>query len=186
MAVETCKKANNEQVALLKCTVAYPAPLAASNLLTIPDMIRKFGLITGLSDHTMGFIAPVVAVSLGAKIIEKHFIVDKSIGGPDSSFSLDANEFTEMVTMVRHAESCMGEIKYKSEASIINGRGVTGRSLFFMENVKAGEVITKKNIRSIRPGFGLHPKYLKELIGKKLVCDVERGMPVSWQQIQIQ
>ena len=186
LAVETCKKANNEQVALLKCTVAYPAPLAASNLLTIPDMIRKFGLITGLSDHTMGFIAPVVAVSLGAKIIEKHFIVDKSIGGPDSSFSLDANEFTEMVTMVRHAESCMGEIKYKSEASIINGRGVTGRSLFFMENVKAGEVITKKNIRSIRPGFGLHPKYLKELIGKKLVCDVERGMPVSWQQIQIQ
>lgn len=186
LAVETCKQANNEQLALLKCTVEYPAPLAAADLLTIPDMISKFGLVTGLSDHTMGFIAPVVAVSLGAKIIEKHFIVDRSIGGPDASFSMNAGEFAEMVTMVRQAEECMGEIRYKSEDAILNGRGVTGRSLFFVENLKAGETITKKNIRSIRPGFGLHPKYLTELIGKKVLCDIERGTPVSWQQIQIQ
>jgi pseudaminic acid synthase len=99
---------------------------------------------------------------------------------------MNAGEFAEMVMMVRQAEASMGEIRYKSEASIVNGRGVTGRSLFFVENVKAGEMITEKNIRSIRPGFGLHPKYLKELIGKKVVCDVERGTPVSWNQIQAQ
>jgi pseudaminic acid synthase len=184
LAVETCKQAKNEQIALLKCTVEYPAPLDAADLLTIPDMISRFGLTTGLSDHTMGFIAPVVAVSLGAKIIEKHFIVDRSIGGPDASFSMNAGEFAEMITMVRQAEASMGEIKYKSDASIVNGRGLTGRSLFFVENVKAGELVTEKNIRSIRPGYGLHPKHLKELIGKKIACDVERGTPVSWNLIQ--
>jgi pseudaminic acid synthase len=186
LAIETCKQANNNQVALLKCTVEYPAPLAAADLLTIPDMISRFGLVAGLSDHTMGFIAPVVAVSLGAKIIEKHFIVNRFIGGPDASFSMNAGEFAEMVMMVRQAEECIGEIRYKSEDSILNGRGVTGRSLFFVENIKTGEMITEKNVRSIRPGFGMHPKYLKELIGKKVVCDVERGTPVSWQQIQTQ
>lgn len=185
LAIETCKKVSNEQIAILKCTVEYPAPLSAADLLTIPNMAQKFGVVTGLSDHTMGFVAPVVAVSLGAKIIEKHFIVDRSIGGPDSSFSLNFNEFKEMVMMVRKAEESLGEVKYRTEESIENGRGITGRSLFFVENMKAGEQITEKNVRSIRPGFGLHPKHLKDIIGKRVSSPVEKGTPVSWQDIQL-
>jgi len=184
LAVETCRNVSNDQIALLKCTVEYPAPLSAADLLTIPDMVKKFKVIAGLSDHTMGFIAPVVAVSLGARIIEKHFIVDRSIGGPDSSFSLNFDEFTKMIGMIRQAEECMGEIRYKSKESIANGRGVIGRSLFFVENMKKGDVISENNVRSIRPGFGLHPKYLKELIGKKIVSDIEKGTPVAWQFIK--
>lgn len=184
LAIETCRNVSNEQLALLKCTVEYPAPLAASNLLTISDMSERFNVVTGLSDHTMGFIAPVVAVSLGARIIEKHFIVDRSIGGPDSSFSMNFNEFTEMVKMIRKAEECMGEVQYKHPESIVNGRGVTGRSLFFVEDIQAGGLITEKNIRSIRPGFGLHPKYLKSLLGKKVIGDITRGTPVKLEFIE--
>ncbi len=183
LAIDTCRKVSNEQIALLKCTVEYPAPLASSDLITIPDMAKRFGIIPGLSDHTLGFIAPVVAVSLGAKIIEKHFIVDRSIGGPDASFSLNREEFTEMVKRVRQAEECLGEVKYRSEESIQNGRGITGRSLFFVTDMRSGEMITLKNIRSIRPGYGLHPKHLAELIGQKVSSDIERGTPVTWQHI---
>ncbi len=183
LAVDTCRKASNEQIALLKCTVEYPAPLASSDLRTIPDMAKRFGVVTGLSDHTLGFIAPTVAVSLGASIIEKHFIVDRSIGGPDSSFSLNLEEFTAMVQSVRQAEECFGEVKYRSEESIKNGRGITGRSLFFVTDMDSGQMITEKNIRSIRPGYGLHPKHLTELIGKKVSSDIEKGTPVSWDNI---
>ncbi|MDP4679867.1 MAG: N-acetylneuraminate synthase family protein, partial [Cyclobacteriaceae bacterium] len=132
----------------------------------------------------LGSIAPIVAVARGARIIEKHFILDKSIGGPDSSFSLDFSEFTTMVNNIRDAESSLGEVRYKSNTSNTTGRGVIGRSLFFVEDIKVGEEITEHNIRSIRPGFGLHPMYLKELIGKRVVTDVTIGTPVSWDLIQ--
>lgn len=184
LAIDTCRNVGNEQIALLKCTVEYPAPMSAANLLTISDMQKRYNVVSGLSDHTIGFIAPVVAVALGAKIIEKHFIVDRAIGGPDSSFSMNAEEFTEMVKRIRECEQCIGEISYKSEESVLNGRGVTGRSLFFIEDIRAGEEVTDKNIRSIRPGFGLHPKHLKSLIGKKLTADVKKGTPVEWSLVK--
>lgn len=183
LAIETCRNVSNYQIAILKCTVAYPASLSDANLTTIEDMAKRFGVLAGLSDHTLGSIAPIVAVARGARIIEKHFILDKSIGGPDSSFSLDFSEFTTMVNNIRDAESCLGEVRYKSNISNSTGRGVIGRSLFFVEDIKANEVITGHNIRSIRPGFGLHPKHLKELLGKRVVSDVTIGTPVSWDLI---
>jgi pseudaminic acid synthase len=179
LAIETCRNAGNNEIAVLKCTVEYPAPLSNANLMTIIDIEKRFNVLSGISDHTLGFIAPVVSVAIGAKIIEKHFIVDKNIGGPDASFSLDFNEFTEMVTRVREAEESLGSIKYREAESVINGHGFTGRSLFFVENIKANEIITEKNVRSIRPGFGLHPKHLKSILGKKVVTDIEKGTPVK-------
>lgn len=184
LAVATCRAADNDQIAILKCTVEYPATFAQADLATIKDMETRFGVVSGLSDHTLGFIVPVVAVSLGAKIIEKHFIVDRSIGGPDASFSLNLAEFTEMVSKVRDAEKCIGEIKYRSQESIINGHGFTGRSLFFTGDLKKGDTITSSNIQSVRPGLGLHPKHLQHILGKKVTVDIEKGTPVSWQLIQ--
>ena len=179
LAIETCRNVGNNEIAVLKCTVEYPAPLSNANLVTIIDIEKRFNVLSGLSDHTLGFIAPIVSVAIGAKIIEKHFIVDKSIGGPDASFSLDFNEFTEMVTRIREAEECLGSIQYREAETVIKGHGFTGRSLFFVENIKANEVITEKNVRSIRPGFGLHPKYLKSILGKKVNVDIEKGTPVK-------
>ena len=167
----------------MKCTVEYPAPLSKSNLSTIVDINNRYNVISGLSDHTLGYTAPVVAVSLGAKIIEKHFIVSKSIGGPDSSFSLTKNQFSKMVKHIRIAEECIGEVEYKKNNSYDNENNFVGRSLFFVEDMKENEIITNKSIRSIRPGYGIHPKHLKTLIGKKVVNNVERGTPVSWDLI---
>jgi len=186
LAVDTCRAAGNEQIALLKCTVEYPAPLEHADLLTIPDMIRKQKTLVGLSDHTLGFIAPVVAVALGARIIEKHFIVDKSQGGVDSSFSLDLAEFEEMVKQVRNAEKCLGTVKYRSEESVRNGHGFSARSLFFVKDMKAGQSIGAEDVRSIRPGLGLHPKHLAELMGMVVKADIERGTPVSWELLKDQ
>lgn len=183
LAIDICRNAGNHQIAVLKCTVEYPAPLSHADLVTIIDMEKRFAVVAGLSDHTLGFIAPVVAVSMGAKIIEKHFIVDRSIGGPDASFSLDVAEFTEMVSKVRDAEKCIGKVNYRSEESVVNGHGFTGRSLFFTKDMKAGELITGSTVRSVRPGYGLHPKHLKTILGKKVISDIERGTPVSWNLI---
>lgn len=183
LAVKTCRNVNNNEIAVLKCTVEYPAPLSKSNLSTIVDINNRYNVISGLSDHTLGYTAPVVAVSLGAKIIEKHFIVSKSIGGPDSSFSLTKNQFSKMVKHIRIAEECIGEVEYKKNNSYDNENNFVGRSLFFVEDMKENEIITNKSIRSIRPGYGIHPKHLKTLIGKKVVNNVERGTPVSWDLI---
>lgn len=131
---------------------------------------------SGLSDHTMGNTAPVVAVALGATVIEKHFIIDRSIGGPDSSFSMNEAEFTEMVKAVREAEKSLGKIDYALTDKQKNSRAFS-RSLYVVEDIKEGEIITERNVRSIRPGFGLHPKYYKEVIGKKVNRDLEKGTP---------
>jgi len=140
----------------------------------IKDMAERYGVITGLSDHTMGATVPVVATCFGAKIIEKHFILDRSIGGPDASFSMNEAEFTAMVNAVREAEKAIGVVDYNLTEKQIKGRDFC-RSLYVVEDIKAGEVITKKNVRSIRPGFGLHPKYYNSIIGKKLKSSINKG-----------
>lgn len=183
LALDACFTTGNTQVALLKCTVEYPAPFSKANLATIKNMSETFGVLTGLSDHTPGSTAPVVAVALGAKIIEKHFIIDRAIGGPDASFSLNLEEFTAMVKAIREAEESIGTINYYKRPAQQSGRGFTGRSLFIVADMKAGDVITEKHLRSIRPGWGLHPKYYQELIGKKVKSDIKRGTPLNWDLI---
>ncbi|WP_294962444.1 pseudaminic acid synthase [Sulfurimonas sp.] len=163
-AVGICRDAGNDDIVLLKCTSSYPAPLEDANLKTIPDLARKFGVISGFSDHTLGIIAPIVAVSLGAKVIEKHFILDKSIGGPDSDFSLDKKEFKEMVDAIRATEKLLGKVDYTMTDNKIKSRRFS-RSLYACKDIKKGEEFTLENIKSVRPGYGLHPKHLKDVLG---------------------
>lgn len=179
LAVDTCRKARNEQIILLKCTSAYPAPVELANLKTIPNLKDTFGVEAGLSDHTYGNTVPIVAVSLGATVIEKHFILDKSVGGPDAEFSLDFHQFKDMVQSVRDAEKALGKISYEISEKVKANKKFA-RSLFVIKDIKAGEKFTEKNIRSIRPGYGLHPKYFNEILGKRAVADIETGTPVSW------
>ena len=174
LALYACRRMGNNQIALLKCTSSYPAPIEEANLIMIQDMAHKYDVITGLSDHTMGQIAPVVATCFGAKIIEKHFILDRSIGGPDASFSMNEQEFTEMVKAVRLAEKAIGVIDYNLTQKQMEGRAFC-RSLYVVEDIKEGELITEKNVRSIRPGYGMHPKELKNLIGKRAIRNFKFG-----------
>jgi pseudaminic acid synthase len=182
LAIETCKKTGNNQITILKCTSAYPALAEDANLLTIPDIANKFEVISGLSDHTLGIEASVVAVVLGAKVIEKHFILDKKIGGPDAHFSLDEQEFKEMVKAVRTAEQMMGKVDYEMNEKKKKSREFS-RSLFVAENMKKGETITIDNVKSVRPGYGLHPKHLKEIMNKSVNKDLTKGTPLSWDYI---
>ena len=183
LAVEACRKVGNNQIVLLKCTSSYPAKLEDANLETLTDMKQRFGTLVGLSDHTPGFIAPAVAVAKGAKVVEKHFILDKHIGGPDASFSLNPAEFKTMVDAVRQVESSLGEVSYElSEQSKKNKK--FSRSLFIAEDVAEGEVFTEKNVRSVCPGQGLHPKYYAEILGKKAAQSISKGTPLSWELIQ--
>ena len=182
LAVETCRKAGNTDITILKCSSAYPADPKDANLLTIPDIVNRFGVKSGLSDHTLGTLAPAIAVALGASVIEKHFILDKSIGGPDAHFSLDEKEFTEMVKAVRIAEKMLGTVDYKMTEKKKKNRQFS-RSLFIVEDVKSGEKITKENVRSIRPGFGMHPKHFSNIIGKKFSKDADKGTPLSFNLI---
>jgi pseudaminic acid synthase len=180
LALDTCRKVGNNQITLLKCTSQYPATIKDANLLTIPEMKQRFGVKVGVSDHTMGSIVPTVAVSLGATVVEKHFILDRKLGGPDSAFSMEPHEFKEMVQSVRQAEAALGKVTYKVSENDRNRR----RSLFVVKDIKAGEPFTDENVRSIRPGYGLHPKYLKEIIGKTAKENLEKGTPLSWQHIK--
>ena len=178
LALDACKRMGNTKIALLKCTSSYPASISEANLSMIKNLADRFGVVSGLSDHTLGIIAPVVATVLGAKIIEKHFILDHSIGGPDASFSLDEKDFTEMVKSVRQAESAIGAIDYSLTAEQLKGRNFS-RSLYVVENISAGEILTESNIKSIRPGFGLHPKYLDSILGKKTINNLKKGDRLS-------
>ena len=173
-AVDICKSVGNNDIILLKCTSAYPAALEDANLLTIPNLSQTFGVIAGFSDHTLGIIAPVVATTLGAKVIEKHFILDKSIGGADANFSLDKKEFEEMVKAVRDTEKLMGKVDYSMTEKKKKSRQFA-RSLYVSKDIKEGEIITEENIRSVRPGYGLHPKYLKDVLGKKVNKNFKKG-----------
>jgi len=176
LALEACRKMGNHDVALLKCTSSYPAPIEEANMVMIKDMAERFGVITGLSDHTIGSTVPVVATCFGAKIIEKHFILDRSIGGPDASFSMDEAEFTQMVKAVREAEKAIGSVDYNLTEKQRKGRDLS-RSLYVVKEIKKGEIITEEHVRSIRPGFGMHPKFLKDVIGTVAVKNYEFGEP---------
>ncbi len=178
-ALNICKGVNNDQIALLKCTSAYPCPPEEMNLNAIPSMASIFDTVIGLSDHTLGAVVPIAAVALGAKIVEKHFILDRSIGGPDSEFSLEPHEFKAMVNGIREAERALGDGKYVVTPKMQKGRQFA-KSLFVVKDIKEGEVLSKDNIRSIRPGDGLAPKFLKEILGKKAKQDIAYGTPLSW------
>lgn len=174
LAVKTCIDAGNNDITLLKCTSSYPAPIEDANLMTMVDMKQRYGVKIGLSDHTMGYDVAVAAVALGASLVEKHFILDRSIGGPDAAFSMEKDEFATMVKAIRNVEKALGEIVYPTDPSKIKGREFS-RSLYVVKDVKAGDVITEENVRSIRPGYGLHPKYMPEVLGKKFVKDCQMG-----------
>jgi pseudaminic acid synthase len=174
LALDACRRMGNNNIALLKCTSSYPAPIEEANMCMVKDLAERFGVISGLSDHTIGTTVPVVATCFGAKIIEKHFILDRAIGGPDASFSMNESEFTAMVKAVRETELAIGKVDYTLTDKQAKGKDFS-RSLYITENVKKGEVFTEANVRSIRPGFGLHPKYLPQVLGKKAAADLEKG-----------
>jgi len=174
LALKTCKEAGNDDITLLKCTSSYPAPIEAANLMTMVDMKQRYGVKVGLSDHTMGHDVAVAAVALGATMVEKHFIMDRSIGGPDAAFSMEKDEFAAMVKAIRNVEKALGEVVYTTDPTKIKGREFS-RSLYVIKDVKVGDIVTEKNVKSIRPGFGLHPKFLPEVIGKKFVKPVTKG-----------
>lgn len=182
LAVETCRKENNHQIVLMKCTSAYPSPLEEMNLKTIKNISETFNVITGLSDHSPGQIAAITAVALGAKIIEKHFILDRQLGGPDAAFSMEPDEFKLMVQLIRDAEKSLGKITYELSDSVRKSREFC-RSLFVVEDIKKGDPYTDKNVKSIRPGFGLMPKHLNYIIGKKASNNLEKGTPLTWEMI---
>jgi pseudaminic acid synthase len=179
-ALQAARDAGATQIALLKCTSAYPALAEEMNLRTIPEMVRRFGMPVGLSDHTMGIAAPVAAVALGACIIEKHITLSRSTPGPDSAFSLEPLEFKAMVDAVRTAEKALGEVQFGLTAKEDASRTFR-RSLFVVEDVEQGEMFTAANVRSIRPGHGLHTRYLAEILGKRAAREVKRGTPMSWE-----
>lgn len=183
LALEACKRMGNDNIALLKCTSSYPAPINEANMLMVKDMQERFGVITGLSDHTMGGTVPVVATVFGAKIIEKHFILDRSIGGPDASFSMNEAEFSDMVRSVREAEVAVGEIDYELTEKQQKGRDFS-RSLYIVKDVKKGDFVTQENVRSIRPGFGMHPKFLKNILNQKFRFDLEEGTALDFKLIE--
>lgn len=185
LAVDTCRNVGNDQIALLKCTSSYPAPIDEANMLMVKDLAERFNVISGLSDHTMGATVPIVATAFGAKIIEKHFILDRSIGGPDASFSMNETEFTDMVKAIREAESAIGQVNYALTEKQLKGKDFS-RSLYIVENVKVGDIVTNKNVKSIRPGFGMHPKYLNEIIGKKFNSNYELGTRMDFDLIDMQ
>lgn len=174
LALDACKRMGNSDIALLKCTSSYPAPIEEANMIMIADLAKRFNVISGLSDHTMGSTVPIVATVLGAKIIEKHFILDRKIGGPDADFSMDEIEFTAMVKAVREAEKAVGVLDYNLTPKQKKGKDFS-RSLYVSNDVKMGEVFTEDNIRSVRPGFGLHPKYYSELLGTKAKKNFKKG-----------
>ncbi len=178
LALEACYKMGNKNIALLKCTSSYPAPIEEANMIMVKDLAERYNVISGLSDHTMGSTVPVVATCFGAKIIEKHFIIDREIGGPDASFSMNQDEFFEMVKAVREAEMAIGKIDYSLTKKQEKGREFS-RSIYVVKDSKAGELITEENIRIIRPGFGMHPKYYQEALGKRFSSDVKKGDRIS-------
>jgi len=181
-AVNACKRMGNNQIALLKCTSVYPTPLEEINLKTIPNLADTFKTVVGLSDHTLGISVPIASVALGACIIEKHLTLDRKLGGPDAAFSLEPAEFKAMVKSVREVEKALGEISYDLTEKMKKSREFS-RSLFVVKDIKDGEVLTEENVRSIRPGYGLSPKYLKEILGKQTTQDIKKGTPLKWELI---
>jgi pseudaminic acid synthase len=174
LAVETCRKVGNDNITLLKCTSSYPAPIAEANLAMMQQLAIDFKVKIGLSDHTLGSTVPVIATALGAEVIEKHFILDRSIGGPDASFSMNEIEFTAMVKAIREAEVAVGTTSYELSPKQVAGKDFS-RSLYVAEAIIKGDIITESSIRSVRPGFSLHPKHLPEILGLTAKRDLKKG-----------
>ncbi len=177
-ALDACRKVGNDDITLLHCVSSYPAPLESVHLRTMMDMAERYGVRVGLSDHTMGSDVAIAAVAMGATMIEKHFILDRAIGGPDASFSMEPNDFDAMVHSIRNVEKALGTVTYKLDPSAIKGREFA-RSLYVAQPIKAGEVITEENVRSVRPGYSLHPRYLPQIIGKRIKADKKIGDRLS-------
>ena len=178
LAVETCRKVGNDNITLLKCTSSYPAPVAEANLAMMQQLAIDFKVKIGLSDHTLGSTVPVIATALGAEVIEKHFILDRSIGGPDASFSMNEIEFTAMVKAIREAEVAVGSSSYELSPKQVAGKDFS-RSLYVAESINKGEIISEASIRSVRPGFSLHPKHLPEILGKTAIRDLKKGERIT-------
>lgn len=183
LAIKTCKDAGNENVILLKCSSAYPAPYESINLNTMVDMAEKFGCIMGLSDHTMGSAVSIAAVAMGAKVIEKHLTLARADGGVDAAFSMEPQEFKEMVEGIRNVEKAKGIVSYDLTDKQKSQRTFS-RSLFIAADIKAGEILTPENLRSVRPANGLHTKYYEELLGRKVTRDCKYGEPMSWDMVE--
>ncbi|WP_252234908.1 pseudaminic acid synthase [Clostridium sp. CH2] len=181
-ALDACKRMGNENVALLKCTSAYPSPVEDINLNTISNIKETFDVTVGLSDHTMGNVVSVAGVAKGAKIIEKHLTLKRSDGGADSKFSMEPEEFKEMVDNIRIVEKALGKVTYELTEKQKRSREHS-RSLFVVKDIKAGEVFTADNVKSIRPGFGLETKFIKDILGKRAIHDIKRGTPMTWNLI---
>lgn len=182
LAIDTIKKAGNNQIGILKCTSQYPTPLEEVNLLTIPDMINKFDTVVGLSDHTESVVVPIAAISLGASIVEKHFILDRKLGGPDASFSLETAEFKNMVDNIRVTEKALGKVTYELGPKAKREREHT-RSLYVSQDVKKGDIFSEKNVRSVRPGYGMHPKEYPNILGKTASQNIKMGNRMAWKYI---
>lgn len=183
LAIETCHEVGNNDVILLKCTSSYPASIEAANLTMIHDMKERFGCQVGLSDHSMGDIVATTAVALGAVLIEKHFILDRNLGGPDGAFSMEPQEFKQMVERVRDAEKTIGKVSYELSEETKKNRNFA-KSLFVIKDVKKGDIIDNNNVRAIRPGYGLLPKHWREVEGKVFTGDYKRGTPFGYEMIQ--
>ncbi|MBR1853142.1 MAG: pseudaminic acid synthase [Lachnospiraceae bacterium] len=182
LAMDTCKQEGNEDVILLKCTSAYPAPYEDINLRTIPSMAQTFDCLTGLSDHSMGHAVADAAVALGAKVVEKHLTLRRADGGADAAFSMEPEEFKLMVDNIRKIEMALGKVTYELTEKQTREREHS-RSLFVAQDMKAGDVFTPENLRSVRPGCGLHTKYYEELLGKRITRDAKLGTPMSWELV---
>jgi N-acetylneuraminate synthase len=182
-AIDAAREGGCKELAVLHCVSGYPAPAEDYNLRTIPDMINRFGLVTGLSDHTLDNTTAITSVAMGASIIEKHFTLDRSGGGPDDSFSLEPDELAALCKGAKTAWSALGRVDYGRKSSE-QGNVKFRRSLYFVKDMKAGDVITHDCLRSVRPGFGLAPRYFEQLIGRKVQSEVRFATPVSWDVIE--
>ena len=183
LAVRTCMEEGNDQVILLKCISSYPAPYENMNLKVIPNMEQTFDCICGLSDHSMGNEIAVAAVALGAKVIEKHLTLNRDDGGEDAKFSMEPSEFSEMVRQIRNVEKALGHSTYELNKEQVESR-IYSRSLFVVKDIKAGQIFTADNVKSIRPGIGMHTKYWDEILGKKARCNIEKGTPMDWKYVE--
>ena len=183
LALDTCRSEGNDQIILLKCTSAYPAPFEAVNLEMIPHFADRYNCVSGLSDHTMGYSVAVASVAKGAKMIEKHMTLRRADGGADSAFSMEPEEFRQMCIGVRQVEKALGKVTYELSEKQVREREHT-RSLFVVKDIKAGEAYTPENVRSIRPGYGLHTKYYEDILGKRATQDLEKGTPMDWKFVE--
>ncbi len=183
LALSTIREQENDDIVILKCVSAYPAPLKELNLKTIQDIRKRFGVLPGLSDHTLGISVASASIALGAKVIEKHLILDRKMGGPDAPFSLEPHEFKKMVSAVREAEEAIGEITYELTEKAKEHR-IFMRSIFVVKDIKKGERFTEKNIKVIRPGYGLHPKYYESILRKRAKKNIEKGTPLDLKMVE--